>query len=254
MLTEEVRCINGVEPGQAVGVASEVPGPRLYLRTKGGIDFVVAAGLLVLAMPLILIAMVLVRLTSRGPALYSQRRLGRDGRPFTIYKIRSMYQDCERLSGPQWSSQDDPRVTPVGRYLRLTHLDELPQLLNVLRGEMSLVGPRPERPEFVTELDKAIPHYRERMLVRPGLTGLAQVQLPPDTDLESVRRKLACDLYYIQRVSFLLDLKILCSTASYLGGISFNVPRLLFRVPSGQPVEDAYRQLVETGAARVQST
>lgn len=254
MITEEMNYICSDEFDWAVGVSSRARWSKLYLKIKSAIDFTAAAALLIIAMPLILAAMTLVRLTSRGPALYSQQRLGREGRPFTIYKIRSMYRDCERLSGPQWSSQDDPRVTPVGKYLRFTHLDELPQLWNVLRGEMSLVGPRPERPEFVVELDKAIPHYRERMLVRPGLTGLAQVQLPPDTDLESVRRKLACDLYYIQRIGLLLDLKILCSTASYLAGIPFDVPRLLFRIPSGQPVEDAYRQRVEAGAARVQPT
>ena len=254
MLTDEMKCINNDEAGLAVDVASGVGASGPYPAIKGAIDLVAAAVLLVLAMPMILAAMVLVKLTSRGPSLYSQRRLGRHGRPFTIYKIRTMYRDCELRSGPQWSSQDDPRVTPIGRYLRLTHIDELPQLWNVLRGEMSLVGPRPERPEFVVQLDTAIPHYRQRMLVRPGLTGLAQVQLPPDTDLQSVRKKLACDLYYIQRVSPLLDLKILCSTACYLAGIPFHIPRLLFRIPSGPPVEDAYRRMVESGAARVQPT
>jgi len=254
MLTDELKTISGDSAGQIIEVASAIRGPKLYLPAKGAVDAVVATILLIVASPLIVAAMMLVRLTSRGPAIFSQLRLGRDGRAFTIYKIRTMYHDCERISGPQWATRDDPRVTPVGRFLRLTHLDELPQLWNVVRGEMSLVGPRPERPEFVVELDKAIPHYRSRMLVRPGMTGLAQVQLPPDADYDSVRRKLACDLYYIQRVGFLLDLKILCSTASYLLGIPFDVPRLLFRVPSGKPVEEAYRSLAETGAARVQPT
>src|SRR5262249_17904057 len=143
---------------------------------------------------LILYAMALVRLTSRGSAIYRQTRLGLNGRPFTIYKIRTMYHDSERLTGPQWSRPGDPRVTPIGRILRATHIDELPQLWNVLRGEMSLVGPRPERPELAAGLERELPSYRDRLAVRPGVTGLAQVQLPPDTDVESVRRKLAYDI------------------------------------------------------------
>jgi len=202
-----------------------------------------------LTAPLVLLAMVLVKLTSRGPAIYSQTRLGVKERPYTIYKIRTMNQNCEGPTGPRWATRSDPRVTPVGRILRATHIDELPQLWNVLRGEMSLVGPRPERPEFVTQLERVIPHYRNRMLVRPGLTGLAQVQLPPDTDLAGVRRKLACDLYYVQHASLLLDLKVLLSTASGVLGIPFSVPRTLLRVPSGEIVEDAYLSLANPEAA-----
>ena len=111
-----------------------------------------------------------------------------------------MYHDCERLTGARWSTPGDNRVTWIGKILRATHIDELPQLFNILRGEMSLVGPRPERPEIVVGLELAIPCYRDRLQVRPGVTGLAQVQLPPDTDLESVRRKVAYDLYYIERL------------------------------------------------------
>ena len=117
-----------------------------------------------------------------------------------------MYQDSERHSGPTWSLPGDPRVTPVGRVLRWTHLDELPQLINVLMGEMSLVGPRPERPEFLAKLEHDLPDYRRRLAVRPGVTGLAQVQQPPDTDLASVRRKLNYDLYYVERLSPLAGL------------------------------------------------
>ena len=137
------------------------------------------------------VAAIVVKLTSRGPAFYTQIRLGQDGRAYAIYKLRTMTHDCEKLSGPQWSKKGDCRVTAVGRLLRRSHLDELPQLWNVLRGEMSLIGPRPERPEFVPRLERSLPHYRARLHVRPGVTGLAQVQLPPDTDLGSVRRKLA---------------------------------------------------------------
>src|SRR5262249_21310411 len=158
--------------------------------------------------PLILLAALLVKLTSTGPVFYTQTRVGRKGRLFTIYKIRTMIHNCESLTGPRWSIPGDPRITWIGRVLRLSHLDELPQLLNVLRGEISLIGPRRERPEFVPKLDKALPNYRGRLAVRPGVTGLAQVNLPADTDLNSVRRKLACDLYYIQKLSFWLDVRI----------------------------------------------
>jgi lipopolysaccharide/colanic/teichoic acid biosynthesis glycosyltransferase len=127
-----------------------------------------------------------------------------------------MYHECERHSGARWSTPGDTRVTPVGRFLRASHIDELPQLWNILTGEMSLVGPRPERPEFVPTLEAAIPRYRERLRVRPGVTGLAQVQLPPDTDLGSVRCKLACDLVYIERLTFWLDFRILVGTFFYV--------------------------------------
>ena len=141
-----------------------------------------------MAAPFIFVAALLVKLTSRGPAFYSQVRLGLDGRPFYIRKLRTMYHNCERLSGPCWSTANDCRITPVGRFLRRSHIDELPQLWNVLCGEMSLVGPRPERPELIPTLARSIPGYRHRLEVRPGVTGLAQIQLPPDTDLDSVRR------------------------------------------------------------------
>ena len=181
--------------------------------------------------PMVLL-MILVKLTSRGPVIYSQTRLGRYGRPFTIYKFRTMLPDSEATTGPRWSTADDPRITPVGQFLRRMHLDELPQLWNVLRGEMSLVGPRPERPEFVTQLERVIPRYRERLAVRPGVTGLAQVQLPPDSDLNSVRHKLVCDLYYVERLNIWLDLRIVVCTAFGLLGIPHAASRKIFRVPT----------------------
>src|SRR5262249_26068901 len=156
-----------------------------------------------------------------GPAFYTQTRVGRDGRLFSIYKIRTMVDKCESLTGPRWSMPGDPRITLVGHFLRVTHLDELPQLLNVLRGEMSLIGPRPERPEFIPELERALPAYRGRLAIRPGVTGLAQVQLPADTDLDSVRAKLAYDLYYIRHRGAWLDFRILVCTALYAFGIPF---------------------------------
>src|SRR5262245_30971140 len=131
-----------------------------YVRFKTVADFIAAVVIFVFAAPVILICAVLVRLTSRGPAFYSQTRLGLDGRPYSIYKLRTMYHNCEKVSGVKWSTAGDARITPLGHFLRRAHLDELPQLINVLRGEMSLVGPRPERPEFVPALEKALPHYR----------------------------------------------------------------------------------------------
>jgi lipopolysaccharide/colanic/teichoic acid biosynthesis glycosyltransferase len=209
---------------------------------KRAVDIILAIVVFILTLPLLILAMALARLTSHGPSIYSQTRVGLHGRPFTIYKVRTMRLDSERL-GACWSLPGDPRVTPVGRFLRATHLDELPQLWNVLRGEMSFVGPRPERPMFVDQFKREIPCYGDRLLVRPGVTGLAQVQLPPDTDLNSVYRKLACDLYYVQRVSPWLDWLILLSTVTAVIGIPFAVPRVLLRIPSGATVEEVYRDL-----------
>jgi lipopolysaccharide/colanic/teichoic acid biosynthesis glycosyltransferase len=211
-----------------------------YTHLKAILDFILALTLLILFSPVMLLAAFLIKLTSRGPVLYRQTRLGKGGAPFVIYKFRSMSHDCERWSGPCWSAAGDPRVTAVGRFLRSTHLDELPQLWNVLKGDMSLVGPRPERPEFVPRLAQAIPHYRDRLLVRPGVTGLAQVQLPPDLDLATVRRKLAHDLHYVERLSLWLDVRILFSTFFRVLHLPFTVGRWF--VPGGTAVERAYEQ------------
>jgi len=211
-----------------------------YAPVKAAGDFLFAVVLLVLTAPLMLLAMALVRLTSRGPVVYSQTRLGKNGRPFTIYKLRTMIHECESLTGACWSVPGDKRITPVGRWLRRTHLDELPQLWNVIRGDMSLIGPRPERPEFVPNLERAIPHYRRRLFVRPGVTGLAQVQLPPDTDLASVRIKLAYDLYYVRVVNPWLDFRILWATFFKMIGVSFVTIRGLLGFPARETIEHAY--------------
>jgi lipopolysaccharide/colanic/teichoic acid biosynthesis glycosyltransferase len=208
-----------------------------YATCKMAVEWVAALLLLVLTAPLMLLAAVLVKLTSPGPVLYQQARVGWRGRTFTIFKIRTMWHDCERQSGPRWSTAGDPRITPVGRFLRRTHLDELPQLWNVLRCEMSLVGPRPERPEFVTKLVQEIPNYADRLLVRPGVTGLAQVQLHADSDLESVRRKLTYDRYYVQNLGFWLDLRILLCTAFKVLGIPFSALQKLAGVPKYADIE-----------------
>jgi len=222
-------------------------GGSWYEPWKAVVEYLLVLCLLVPAIPVIALLALLVKLTSRGPAFYAQTRLGRHGRPYRIFKMRSMYAQCERVSGPCWSVPGDPRVTPLGRFMRRTHLDELPQLLNVLRGEMSLVGPRPERPEFVPELERALPHYRQRLLIRPGVTGLAQIQLPGDTDLESVRRKLAYDLYYIHSMSPWLDLRIVAGTALKVLGVSFALLRTVLWIPSRDLVERIYRQRAARG-------
>jgi lipopolysaccharide/colanic/teichoic acid biosynthesis glycosyltransferase len=153
-----------------------------------------------------------MRFASPGPTLYSQRRVGKDGVPFTIYKFRSMRADAEATSGAVWSTVGDPRVTPIGRVLRRTRLDEIPQLWNVLVGDMSFVGPRPERPEFVSELSKQIPFYGQRHVVRPGLTGWAQVRHRYGASVEDAQQKLQFDLYYIKNMSIALDLFIVLET------------------------------------------
>jgi lipopolysaccharide/colanic/teichoic acid biosynthesis glycosyltransferase len=157
----------------------------------------VAGVLLFFSAPLIGILILLVRCTSRGPGIYSQVRVGKDGLIFTMYKLRSMRCDAEAQTGAVWAGvKHDPRMTYVGYWLRRLHLDELPQLVNVVYGHMSLVGPRPERPEFVELLAEEVPGYLDRLMVKPGITGLAQINLPPDTDLDSVRRKLVLDREY----------------------------------------------------------
>ena len=178
--------------------------------------------------------------------IYCQIRLGLNGRRFTIYKIRSMYHDCERVTGPRWSMPGDKRVTWIGKLLRATHIDELPQLWNIIRGDMSLVGPRPERPEIVVTLELAIPCYQHRLQVRPGVTGLAQVQLPPDTDLESVRRKVAYDLYYIEHSSLWLDIRLIVATIS----VSSNPAFLAFHALSPFLTATRSRGLIVIAQAR----
>jgi lipopolysaccharide/colanic/teichoic acid biosynthesis glycosyltransferase len=213
--------------------------PAGSLFYQRALDLVLALVLFVLTLPVMLVVALLVRLTSRGPAIYSQLRVGKDGEPFWIYKFRSMTVDAERQSGAQWSAPGDPRVTLFGRFIRATHLDELPQLINVILGQMSLVGPRPERPEFVPALSAAIPEYTDRLKVRPGVTGLAQLQLPADTDLESVRRKLAFDRWYIANRSLWLDIRVIVCTALKVIFVPMPFACWLFWIPDTNRVKDA---------------
>lgn len=188
------------------------PMPVWERRTKRIADVVVSLLVLVAGAPLWLAIGALVRSTSAGPALYRQTRVGRHGRPFTMLKFRTMVDDAERHTGPVWARRGDDRVTPVGRWLRRLRLDEVPQLWNVLLGQMSLVGPRPERPYFVDQLTDQIPLYSRRHRVQPGVTGLAQVKWRYDSDLDDVRQKLKYDLFYIETMSLGLDAKILLRT------------------------------------------
>lgn len=212
-----------------------------------------AVAALALALPVLAAAAALVALTSPGGAVYTQTRVGRGGRPFRIYKLRSMVADSEVHAGAQWSpGQGDPRVTPVGRVLRRTHLDELPQLWNVVRGEMAFVGPRPERPEILAGLGPLIPGLDDRLAVRPGVTGLAQIQQPADTTAETFRDKLEYDRLYIRESSAWLDVRIAVGTAFYLAGLSYAAVRLLTALPRpaalAQPA-DGRDAAVPAGAA-----
>jgi lipopolysaccharide/colanic/teichoic acid biosynthesis glycosyltransferase len=186
----------------------------ISFRRKAILDRILAAVLLLPCLPVIVLLVVLVRLTSPGPGIYRQIRVGQNGRLFRLYKIRTMVHDAEMLSGAVWAKVHDPRITRFGKIIRWLHLDEFPQLFNVLKGEMSLVGPRPERPEFVHMLMGRIPEYGRRLAVRPGITGLAQLNLPPDSDLQSVQRKLVLDLQYIQEASAWLDARLMLCTAA----------------------------------------
>lgn len=183
---------------------------RLVL--KRGVDFLLAFFGTIAVSPVLAAIALAIKLESKGPVLYSQERVGRFGELFHIYKFRSMRVDAE-ANGAVWcAGQNDPRMTRIGGFLRRTHLDELPQLINVLRGDMSLVGPRPERPMFVEKLDREIPRYDERLLIKPGMTGLAQVHYRYDATIADVKRKLRFDLLYVKRMCLMLDLRILAWT------------------------------------------
>ncbi|MEO3475849.1 exopolysaccharide biosynthesis polyprenyl glycosylphosphotransferase [Roseomonas sp. CAU 1739] len=174
-------------------------------------DILGSLTLLVLTLPLLLLTALAIRLESPGPVLYRQDRVGRHGRVFRLFKFRSMTVDAER-DGPCWAAPCDPRVTRVGHFIRQTRIDEIPQVLNVLRGEMALIGPRPERPAFVEHLTAVIPHYASRTAVRPGITGWAQVNYPYGASVEDARNKLAYDLYYLRHRNLTLDLSIVLGT------------------------------------------
>jgi exopolysaccharide biosynthesis polyprenyl glycosylphosphotransferase len=182
---------------------------RLARRTLNLIVGIVA---IILTLPLLPLVALLIRIDSAGPVLYRQKRVGRNGQTFYCYKFRTMRENAEADCGPTWASDDDPRITRVGRILRMSRLDEIPQLWCVVRGDMALVGPRPERPEFVAWLEKEIPYYGMRHLVRPGITGWAQVRYKYGNSLEDAREKLQYDLFYLKNASVALDFLILFHT------------------------------------------
>jgi lipopolysaccharide/colanic/teichoic acid biosynthesis glycosyltransferase len=241
---------------QAAYAAPTWPTDRLsiYLACRPVLERFIALLLLIPGLPLIGVLVVLIRVTSPGPAMFRQIRVGRGGRKFTMYKLRSMRLDAETASGPVWSAPGvDPRVTRLGYWLRRLHLDELPQLFNVLKGDMSLIGPRPERPEFVKLLRHTIPGYLERLQVLPGVTGLAQINLPPDTTLDDVRRKLVLDKEYMDTTGPWLDLRIILCTALRLCGMSgeramraMRLQRTVELPASPTPAVAATMPLVET--------
>lgn len=198
-------------------IFAEELGPSAFvMRLQAFYSFLVAAITLILASPVMLAVALLVKITSPGPVLFSQNRVGLGGKIFRIYKFRSMVVDAEASTGAVWATKNDPRVTPIGRFLRKTRLDELPQVFNVLRGDMSIVGPRPERPEFVSVLSEQIPFYRQRHSVKPGVTGWAQINYKYGETIEDTIVKLEYDLYYIKNLSPALDLYILVNTVKVM--------------------------------------
>jgi len=188
---------------------------RATRAIKRVVDLALAAAGIALASPLILLTALGVRLESAGPVLYRQERVGENGRIFTLFKFRSMRADAEKGT-PVWAKENDDRVTRVGRFIRLTRLDELPQLWNVLRGDMSFVGPRPERPFFVEQLAAVIPFYMERHAVKPGVTGWAQVKYRYGSSVQDAMEKLRYDLYYIKHLSIIFDLTIVMDTVKVI--------------------------------------
>jgi sugar transferase (PEP-CTERM system associated) len=204
-------CLKEIRPSQLIFSGELGPRPQnlIYQRMS---NMAVAIIGIVLAAPIMLLTALAVRLSSPGPVLYRQTRVGLEDSLFTVYKFRSMRVDAEAATGAVWAQKDDPRVTPVGRLIRRIRFDELPQLFNVLKGEMSIVGPRPERPEFVKALSEQIPYYRQRHCVRPGITGWAQINYKYGDTLEDTITKLEYDLYYIKNMSMALDNYIIFHT------------------------------------------
>ncbi len=179
--------------------------------TKRILDVTISFFTLLFLSPVLLIVSVIIKIDSNGPVLYRQIRVGRKGKEFQMYKFRSMIATAEEY-GPEWSGENDPRITRIGKVLRRTYIDEVPQMINVLKNEMSLIGPRPERPFFVEQLKKEIPYYYKRLTVKPGITGWAQIKHKYDSSLEDVKTKIQYDFYYIENMSLKLDFKIMINT------------------------------------------
>jgi len=187
---------------------------RRFAEFKRGFDVVVSLVGLIVSSPVLLISILVLKVTSPGPAIFRQIRVGKNGYLFDILKLRTMVVNAESQTGPVWARENDPRVTSFGKFLRKSRIDEIPQLVNVLKGEMSIIGPRPERPEFVNMLSKEICDYQKRLQVSPGITGLAQIKQAYDSTIKDVRKKVKFDILYIKRMCFLTDLRILLGTIS----------------------------------------
>jgi len=205
-----------LRPSQLIFSSSELGPNRTGVRLQWAYSTTIAALSALAAAPVMLLVAVLIRLTSPGPALLRQQRVGKNNRVFTLYKFRSMVQDAEARSGPVWATRNDPRVTRLGGWLRKLRLDELPQLVNVLKGDMSIVGPRPERPELVAMLEKELPYYRQRHCIKPGITGWAQIKHKYGDTIDDARTKLEYDLYYIKNLAPALDAVIMFHTAKVM--------------------------------------
>jgi len=208
------------EPITMLGMGSGMLGLVIHLArryfdsAKEVVDIVLAIVALVLALPVLGCCAFIIYLSDKGPVFFIQKRVGKDGKVFSMYKLRSMRLDAEKHSGAVWAQQDDPRIIPGCRWMRRSHVDELPQLINVIKGDMSLVGPRPERPEILAELEKAYPDVRSRLAVKPGITGLAQVRNGYDTTVSAFRNKLTADIEYISHRKWSLELSILARTVA----------------------------------------
>jgi len=185
---------------------------RHFREFKRIYDDIIAGAGIVLAAPIILFTAIVIKIVSPGPIFYKQERVGWGGKTFYIYKLRTMKMDAEKGSGPIWAQENDPRLIRFGKLIRKMHIDELPQLYNVLKGDMSIVGPRPERPVFVEKLNREVVDYQKRIQVRPGITGLAQVWHKYDETIQDVRKKVKYDLLYIREMCFMVDLRILMRT------------------------------------------
>jgi len=215
------------EPVTMIGLAAGLGTLTIHLArrffevAKEVVDVVVGFIALVLSLPLLAVCAIVIKLSSKGPVFFRQARVGRSGKHFMMVKLRTMYADAEgggSDNGALWTEDDDPRVVPACRWMRRSHIDELPQLINVIKGEMSLIGPRPERPEIVAELEKVCPDFNKRHLVRPGITGLAQIRNGYESSVEGAVRKLKADLEYIEKRTWSTELRILAGTVPKLFG------------------------------------
>lgn len=206
------------EPITIIGVGAGLFGlmtqlaRRYFALAKEVVDIVLGFIALVLCLPVLAVCALIIRLSSKGPVFFTQNRAGKDGKLFKMHKLRTMYVDAESASGAVWASKDDPRIVTTCCWMRRSHLDELPQLINVIKGDMSLVGPRPERPEILADLQKQYPQVRRRLSVRPGITGLAQIRNGYDTSIDAFRHKLEADLEYIERSNWTTEIRILAAT------------------------------------------